>query len=91
MVSPLLKEFSKEKIVLMGAAKTSRLPFPLEGVVRLVDRKGHMLAMVLDKEVWDEFLEYLEYSAPKFWEEIETSRKSGRVSSKAIEKRLGIK
>ena len=91
MVSHLLKEFSKERIVLMGSTKTSQLPFPLEGIVRLVDKKGRMLAMVLDKEVWNEFLEYLEYSDPKFWKEIEVSRKSGRVSSQAIERRLAIK
>ena len=91
MVSSLLKEFSKEKVILMESSKASRLPFRLEGVVRLVDKKGHMLAMVLDRQVWAEFLEQLEYSDPKFWEEIESSRKSGRVSAKAIERRLGLK
>lgn len=75
----------------MESSKTSRLPFRLEGVVRLVDKKGRMLAMVLDRQVWDKFLEQFEYSDPKFWEEIESSRKSGMVSAKAIERRLGLK
>lgn len=91
MVSSLLKEFSKEKIIFMGKDNTSRLPFPLEGITKLVDKKGQMIAMVLDKEVWEDFLEHFEYSDPKFWEELEASRKSGRVSSKSIERRLGIK
>src|SRR3989338_1598498 len=91
MVSSLFKEFSKEKVILIESSKASRLPFRLEGVVRLVDKKGRMLAMVLDRQVWAEFLEQFEYSDPKFWEEIESSRKSGRVSAKAIERRLGLK
>ena len=91
MVSPLLKDLAEEKIVPLGSAKREKLPFPLEGIVRLVDRKGHFLAMVLDKNAWADFLEYLEYSNPDFWQEIETSRKSGRVSSKEIEQHLGIK
>ena len=91
MVSPLLKEFIKEKVVLLGSAKTAKLSFPLEGITRLVDKNGHMIAVVLDKNVWAEFLEYLEYSDPKFRDEIEASRKSGRVPSREIERRLGIK
>lgn len=91
MVMPLLKDLANEKIVLLEPSKTSELPFPLEGVVRLVDKKGSILAVVLDKSTWQDFLEYLEYSSPEFWEEIKSSRKSGRVSAKEIEKRLGIK
>lgn len=91
MVPSLLKELAEEKVVLLEAPRASRLPFPLQGVVRLVDKKGNMLAMVLDKEVWMDLLEFFEYSTPEFWEEIEESRKSGRVSSKTIKKRLGIK
>ena len=91
MVSQLLNDLAKEKVIPLEPSKTARLPFPLEGVVRLVDKKGHMLAVVLDKQAWADFLEYLEYSSPEFWNEIELSRKSGRVSSKLIERRLGIK
>lgn len=91
MVSQLLKDFAEEKIVPLEPSKTKKLPFPLEGVVRLVDRKGRILAVVLDREAWMDLLEYLEYSNPDFWEEVESSRKSGRVSAKEIERRLGIK
>jgi len=41
-------------------------------------------------EAFEELLESLEYSSPQFWKEIEESRKSGRVSAKEIERRLGI-
>jgi len=40
---------------------------------------------------FEDLLESLEYANPKFWKEIEASRKSGVVSAKAIERRLGIK
>ena len=89
MVSELLKNLAEEKIVPLKPS--AKLPFPLEGVVRLVDNKGNMLAIVLGKQVWTDFLEYLEYSNPEFWREIEISRKSGRVSSAEIERRLRIK
>lgn len=91
MVCELLRDLAKEKIVPLEASKAAGLPFPLEGVVRLVDKNGHMLAVVLDRHTWSDFLEYLEYSSPEFWNEIELSRKSGRVSSKEIERKLGIK
>ena len=91
MVEPLFKDFVNEKIISLEPSKASKLPFPLDGVVRLVDKKGNTLAVVLDKDAWTDFLEYLEYQSPEFWQEIEESRKSGRVSSKEIKKRLGIK
>ena len=91
MVTQLLKEFASEKIILLDRIKAKRLPFPLEGIVRLVDSKGHLRAVVLDEETWSNLLETLEYANPNFWERIESSRKSGRVSSKSIEKRLGLK
>ena len=67
MVSSLVGEFAREKIVLVKGSGRGRLPFPLEGVTKLVDNKGHMLGIVMDKEVWDEFSEYLEYTNPEFW------------------------
>ena len=91
MVFPLIKKFTKEKIVRLNPLKLKRLPFSLKGVVRIIDNKGEMKAVVIDEEVWSEFLEYLEYSSPKFWEEIESSRKSGRVPSAEIKKRLKLK
>jgi len=41
-------------------------------------------------EAVEDLLEYLEYSTPEFWEEIEESRKSGRVSGERVKKELGL-
>lgn len=90
MAPSLVKEFAKEKVVCLGPTSRHNLPFPLEGIVRLVDRQGHLLGMVCDKQVWEELVEWFEYTDPTFWAEIEASRKSGRVSSKSIERRLGM-
>jgi hypothetical protein len=90
MTQSLVKEFVKETVVCLGPSTRQKLPFPLEGVVRLVDRKGHLLGMVCDKKVWEELSEWLEYADPAFWNELDASRKSGRVSSKTIERRLGM-
>ena len=87
MVMSLLKE----KIVRLENSKTFKLLFPLQGVVRVVDKKGTTLGLVLDKQTLEELEEELESLSPEFWKEIELSRKSGRVSSKEIERRLGIK
>ena len=38
----------------------------------------------------EDLLESIEYSSPEFWEEIEESRKSGRVSGKKVKKELGL-
>lgn len=65
----------------------------LKGFVRLVSEKHGLKTsgFFFDKEAFVNFLEALEYSSKEFWNEIEKSRKSGRVSSKEIEHRLGIK
>ena len=91
MAAALLKEFAQEKIVLMNSGKKHKLPFNLEGITRLIDKKGHMLAVVLDKKSWENLLETLEYEDPGFWNDIAASRKSGRVPASDIERRLGIK
>lgn len=91
MVAQLLKSLAEEKIVLMNAAQTSKLPFVLKGIVRLVDPKGNTIGLVLDKEMLDGIEEEIEASSPAFWARLEKSRKSGRVSGKEIEKRLHIK
>ena len=91
MVSSLLNELAHEKIMLVKDSGKGRLSLPVEGVTKLIDGKGHMVGIVMDKKVWEDFAEYLEYAAPEFWKEIETSRRSGQVSSKEIERRLGIK
>jgi len=41
-------------------------------------------------EAVEDLLEYLEYSTPEFWEEIEESRKSGRVKGEEVKRRLGL-
>ena len=62
----------------------------LKGVLRIVDKEGKTYGLFLDKEAMEELLEDLEYSSPEFWEEYEKSKRSGRVSSKEIEARLGL-
>ena len=91
MVSSLLNELVREKIVIVKGSGRGKMSFPLEGVTKFIDEKGCMVAIVMDKNDWEDFSEYLEYTNPEFWKEIETSRDSGRVSSKEIERRLGIK
>ena len=65
----------------------------LKGFVRLVSDEGGLKTsgFFLDKEAFEDLLETLEYSSAGFWKEIEVSRKSGRVSGKSIERRLGLK
>ena len=90
MVS-LLKELADEKVVPLNPRQEHGLPFVINGIVKLVDKKGKLRGMVLDREAWEDVVEFMESSNPKFWEKIEKSRRSGRVSSKDIEARLGIK
>jgi len=72
----------------------SELPFParkkLQGVLRIINKEGGTFGLFLDKEAMVDLLEDFEYSSPKFWEEIEKSKKSGEVSSKQIKRRLKI-
>ena len=83
MVMPLLKEV----IVRLENSKTFRLSFPLERVVRIVDKKGATLGLVLDKQTIEELEEELEASNPEFLASLEVSRKSGRVSGKEVKKK----
>ena len=79
----------KEKLLLL-----SELPFSirekLQGVLRIIDKDGKTRGLFLDKEAMENLSEDMEYLSPKFWEEIEMSRKSGEVSSKQIKQRLKI-
>lgn len=68
----------------------------LRGFVRLVKKGNGQTKMTtkgfyMDKNTFADFLEYLEYSSPSFWQEIEKSRKSGRVTLEEIKKEFGIK
>ena len=62
----------------------------LKGVVRVVDNRSRPIGLFLDAEALAELLEDLEASSPDFLASLERSRRSGRVSSKAIERRLGL-
>ena len=86
MVMPLLKEM----IVRLENSKTFKLSFPLERVVRIVDKKGVTLGLVLDKQTIEELEEELESSSPEFIASLEVSRKSGRVSGKEVKKKACI-
>ena len=79
----------KEKIMPL-----SKLPFSirekLQGVLRIIDKDGKTRGLFLDKEAMENLSEDMEYLSPKFWEEIEMSRKSGDVSSEQIKQRLKL-
>lgn len=62
----------------------------LKGVVRLVDKDAHPVGLFLDSQAVDELLEDLEAASSAFRARLEHSRRSGRVSAKAIERRLGL-
>jgi len=62
----------------------------LKGIVRVVDNKSRPIGLFLDAEALEELREDLEASSPAFLASLERSRRSGRVSSKAIERRLGL-
>lgn len=90
MVLPLLKGLAEEKIVLLESSKTFKLLFPFEGVVRLVDKKGNTLGLVLDKQTLQELEEEIEASSPEFLASLDASRKSGRVPGKEVKKKAGL-
>ena len=62
----------------------------LDGVVRFIDTKGETFGLFFDKDAMESLLEKFEYSSPKFWDEIESSRNSGIVSSRSVASRLGL-
>ena len=90
MVAPLLTGLSEETVVLLGRSQVSGLPFALKGIVRLVDRRGNTLGVVLDKDMLDELEEELLAASPAFLASLEASRRSGRVSGKEVRKKSGL-
>ena len=82
----------KEKIVRLSELRHDPKK-ALKGFVRVVsDNHGLKTdGFFMDNAAFLELLETLEYGSPFFWNELERSRKSGRVSSKEIEKRLRMK
>ncbi len=91
MIVPLLKGLSEEKIVLLKPSQAVKLSFLLKGIVRLVNKKGDTLGLVLDKATIDEIEEEIESSSPEFLASLEASRLSGRVSGKEVKKKAGLK
>jgi len=49
-----------------------------------IQKNGREVAVLLSLE------DYNEYTNPKFWAELEKSRRSGRISGSKLEKRLGL-
>jgi hypothetical protein len=90
MVLPSL--LLKEKVVKLSALH-NKPEIILRGFVRLVSDKNGLKTkgFFLDKVAFLDLLESIEYSSPEFWDEIDRSRKSGRVSSKEVKRRLGLK
>ena len=88
---PLLRGLVEEKIVLLTDSQKSKLPFSLSGIVRLVDRKGRTIGLVLNKETMDEIEEEAGASNSKFLASLERSRRSGRVPGKEVKHKIGLK
>lgn len=82
----------KEKIVPFSAVKKNPTSV-LRGFVRVVKDADGLATkgFYMDRNTFGDFLEYLQYSSPSFWEEIEKSRKSGRISLEEIKKEFSIK
>jgi hypothetical protein len=87
----LLKELAEEKVILLKPSDASKLPFPLEGIIRLVDNKGNTLGIILDKATLEELEEEMEAQSPEFLSSLEESRRSGRVPGKEVKKKAGLK
>ena len=85
-MSPFLKSLMSEKVMMV-----SKLPFAVDGVVRIVDKGGHTLAVVLDKNTIDEIDEEIQASDPKFIASLKTSRKTGRIKGIHVKRKLGLK
>ena len=88
-MTSLLKGLAEESVFMLKSSV--KLPFSLKGIVRLIDTKGRTLGLVLDREIMEEIEEEIEAQNPDFIDSLEASRRSGRVSSKEIKKKLGIK
>ena len=88
-MSPLLKGLANERVVVIKPS--THLPFSIEdGVVRLVDAKGHTIALVLDNETLKDIEEDLSIT-PKFLASLTASRASGRVPGSVVKRKLGFK
>jgi hypothetical protein len=91
MVLPLLRGLTEERVVFLNPAQASRLPFALKGIIRLVDRKGNTLGLVLDRKAIEEIEEEVESTSPEFLASLEESRKSGRVPGSEVRRKIGLR
>ncbi len=80
----LLKALTEEKVILLDRSAKAKLPFTLEGIVRLVDKEGNTLALLLDRGTLEELEEDIEATNPDFLASLEKSRRSGKVSGEAV-------
>jgi hypothetical protein len=87
----LLKGLSEERVVLLDPSQASKLPFALKGIVRLVDKDGNTLGLVLDRRTLEEIEEELAASSSEFLASLAESRKSGRIPGNDVKKKAGLK
>jgi len=87
----MIKLLLKEKFVKLSEIKANP-DKKLKGFIRIVSGKNKFTTkgFFFDKQAFEDLIEELEYSSDKFWNKITKSRKSGIVSSKNIEQRLGL-
>ena len=91
MVPTFLQGLAEEKIVLLGSSEsTVKLPLPLHGILRIVDRAGNTLGLVMGKETLENIEEEIEASNPEFLAFLKKSRQTGRVSGKEVKKKTGL-
>lgn len=90
MTHSLLKNLVEEKVILLDRSKRDKLPFPLEGIIRLVDDKGTTLALLLDKYIMEEIEEDMEATNHGFLASLDKSRRSGRVVGEAVKAEAGL-
>jgi hypothetical protein len=91
MARSLLGNLAEEQVVLLDRSKKNKLPFPLKGIVRLIDDKGRTLAFLFDKHVIEEFEEDMAAKDPGFLDSLDKSRRSGRISGESIKAKAGLK
>jgi len=89
MLLPLLRTLAEEQVFLLEK-KSKKFPFLHRGITRLIDPRGNTLGIVIDKQTLDALDEDLAAQSPKFLASLDASRKSGRVSAKAVKRRAGL-
>lgn len=92
-MTPLLKGLSEERILLIknAAAKSAKVPFPVKGIIRMVNAKGATIAIVIGHDSLAEIGEDAEASNPAFLKMLNESRASGRICSKEVKYKARLK